>query len=33
MEMLWKKGTGTAEVILGGFSFVRYPLATGPEAL
>ena len=33
MEMLWKKEAGTAKVILGGFSFVKHPLASGPERL
>jgi len=27
MEMLWKKGIGAAKIILGGTSFVRYPLS------
>ena len=30
--MLLKNEMGTAKVILRGISFVRYPLASGPEA-
>jgi hypothetical protein len=33
MEMLLKKEIGTAKFILGGISFARYLLATGPEGL
>jgi hypothetical protein len=33
MEMLWKKEIGTAKVIPGEFSFLKHPLASGPEAL
>jgi hypothetical protein len=32
-EMLLKKEMGTAKVILGAISFLRYSLASGPEGL
>ena len=33
MEMLLKKEMGTAKIILGVISFLRYSLASGPEGL